>query len=95
MFSHVNVHVTIFLTYVLIILMLVLWSFFLYYLLFTNTFCLLNLQKIAKKKTLPFRFVVSLHTFGMKEIIFVFTFFFTSNACSKFHVLSMYVIKLE
>ena len=33
--------------------------------------------------------------FGMKETIFVFTFFLSSNACSKFHVLSMYVMKLE
>ena len=33
--------------------------------------------------------------FGMNEIIFVFTFFVTPNVCSKFHVWSMYVMKLE
>ena len=32
--------------------------------------------------------------FGMNKAIFVFTFLFTSNACSKFHVLSMYCYEI-
>ena len=51
MFSHVNVHVTIFLTYVLIMLMLVLWSYVRIQLLFTNVFYFFEDAKNSKKRS--------------------------------------------
>ena len=62
------------------------------FLLFTNIFCLLNLQKIAKRK--PYRF----------DLLFLYILWYEWNnfhvyvfyhACGKFHVLSISVMKLK
>ena len=77
MFSHVNIHVTIFLTYVLIMLMLVLWSYVRIQLLFTNVFYFLKMQEIAKKESsikawsVIFRIVVGIESFPC--FIFIYT----------------------
>ena len=80
-------HVIIILTYVFITLMLVLRSFIYIILLLTNLFCLLNLQKIAKKKVIQIQLVVSLRIFGMNRTILVFM--FCIHACVEFHILSI------
>ena len=51
MFSHVNVHVIIFLTYVLIMLMFVLWSFIYIICYLLTCFIYWKSQKIAKRES--------------------------------------------
>ena len=58
-------------------------------LLFTNVFCFLKMQKIAKKRksdTNSIRCLIS--RFGMNGSIFVFM-FFCIHACARFHVLNV------
>ena len=74
MFSHVNVHVTIILAYVLIMLILVLWSYVHIQSLFTNILCFFEDAENSKKRKFYKSLIRYFTYFGMGRMISVFLF---------------------